>query len=149
MPSFTRNINLISRCGNAYRADGLAETGLSGAHYFYIIALCNCPGISQDQLARRLYLNKSSVTRAITVLERDGFVRRVPHAEDKRILLLYPTEKAEALLPRVREVAQRWNAFLLSDLSDEERESFLATVEKISKKARSYIDENHKEEDEE
>lgn len=147
MPSFTRNINLISRCGNAYRGDGLAETGLSGAHYFYIIALCNCPDISQDQLAKRLYLNKSSVTRAIATLERDGFVERIPHAEDKRILLLHPTEKALAVLPRVREVARGWNEFLLADLSEDERNTFLATLEKISHKARSYIDGRPKEDD--
>lgn len=147
MPSFTRNINLISRCGNAYRGDGLEGSGLSAAHYFYILALCNRPGISQEQLARRLYLNKSSVARAIATLERDGFVERVPNAEDKRVLLLHPTEKALALLPRVREVSQCWNEFLLSDLSDEEREAFLATLEKISRKARSYIDERPEEDD--
>ena len=147
MPSFTRNINLISRCGNAYRGDGLEGSGLSAAHYFYILALCNCPGISQEQLARRLYLNKSSVARAIATLERDGFVERVPNAEDKRVLLLHPTEKALALLPRVREVSQRWNVFLLSDLSDEEREAFLITLEKVSRKARSYIDERPEEDD--
>ena len=141
MPSFTRNINLISRCGNVYRADGLADSGLSAAHYFYILAICNNPDISQDQLARLLYLNKSSVTRAITVLEGDGFVERVPHAEDKRVTLLRPTEKALALVPRVREVAKGWNQFLLSDLADEERETFLATLEKVSAKAQSYIDE--------
>ena len=140
MPSFTRNINLISRCGSAYRGDGLEGSGLSSAHYFYLLAICNHPDVSQDQLAKFLYLNKSSVTRAIATLERDGFVERVPHAEDKRVLLLRPTERALALLPRVREVARGWNDFLLSDLSDEERETFLATLEKISQKARSYID---------
>lgn len=147
MPSFTRNINLISRCGNAYRGDGLAGSGLSAAHYFYILAICNHPDVSQDYLAKRLYLNKSSVTRAITTLERDGFVTRVPHPEDKRVLLLHPTEKALSLLPRVREVARGWNEFLLADLSDGEREAFLATLEKISRKARSYIDERPEEDD--
>ena len=141
MPSFTKNIHLISRCGSAYRAEGLAGSGLSHAHYFYILALCNNPGISQEQLARRLYLNKSSVTRAIAILERDGFVRRETHAEDKRVLLLYPTEKAEALLPRVRLVARGWNDFLLADLEAGEREQFLATLEKVTAKAQSYIDE--------
>ena len=147
MPSFTRNINLISRCGSVYRGDGLEGSGLSSAHYFYILAICSHPGVSQDQLAKVLYLNKSSVTRAIATLERDGFVERVPHAEDKRVLLLHPTKKALEVLPRVREVAREWNDFLLSDLPEAERESFLATLEKISQKARSYIDGRPKEDD--
>ena len=148
MPSFTRNINLISRCGNAYRGEGLAGSGLSASHYFYVLAICNHPDISQDQLARRLYLNKSSVARAVATLERDGFVERVPHAEDKRVLLLRPTERALTLLPRVREVARGWNEFLLSDLEEGERDAFLATLEKISQKAMSYIDERPKEDEE-
>ena len=56
-------------------------------------------------------------------------------------MLLYPTEQAEALLPRVRLVARGWNDFLLSDLAEEERAQFLATLEKVTAKAQSYIDE--------
>ena len=140
MPSFTKNINLISHCGSAYRAEGLAGSGLSHAHYFYILALCNNPGISQEQLARRLYLNKSSVTRAIAALEENGFVQRRPCEEDKRVTRVYPTDKATEILPEVRRIARAWNDFLLSELEENERQQFLTTLDKITKKAQSYID---------
>lgn len=140
MPSFTRNINVISRCAHAYRSDSLEGSGLGPSHYFYIMLACAEPGISQDQIARKLYINKSSVTRAIAALEENGFVERRPCEEDKRITRVYPTSKAQDILPEVRRIARAWNAFLLSELEEEEKANFLTTLEKITQKAQSYID---------
>ena len=142
MPSFTKNINTISRCAHAYRSDSFGGSGLGPSHYFYVLQICNNPGISQEQLAKNLYINKSSVTRAIDALEENGFAKRHGCDADKRITLVYPTEKAMEMLPTVKQIADSWNQFLLSDLSDEERDQFLATLEKVTKKAQSYIDLN-------
>jgi len=49
---------------------------------------------SQAEMARQLNVNKSSVTRQLAVLEEKGYIRREPAAADKRILLVYPTQKA-------------------------------------------------------
>ena len=140
MPSFTRNVNIISRCAHAYRSDILEPLGLGASHYFYIFLVCAEPGITQDQLAHRLYTNKSSVTRAIATLEENGFVQRRVPEEDKRVTKVYPTQKAESILPEVRRIARAWNNFLLSELDEGEKNNFLSTLEKISKKAQSYID---------
>ena len=140
MPSFTRNINVISRCAHAYRSDRLEGSGLGPSHYFYILLTCAEPGISQEQMAKRLYINKSSVTRAIATLEENGFVERRPCEEDKRVTRIYPTDKATGILPKVRRIARAWNDFLLSELEEDERQQFLTTLEKITKKAQSYID---------
>ena len=140
MPSFTRNINVISRCAHAYRSDSLEGSGLGPSHYFYIMQVCANPGISQEQLAKNLYINKSSVTRAIAALEENGFVQRRPCEEDKRVTRVYPTDKATEILPEVRRIARAWNDFLLSELEETERQQFLTTLDKITKKAQSYID---------
>ena len=141
MPSFSRNINVISRCASAYRADRFEGYGISSAHYFYIIAICKNPGISQDKLAKKLYINKSSVARVLQVLETDGFITRAQSDTDRRITLVYPTKKSEELLPTVLTVSHDWESFLFEDIDEKEREVFLATLEKISKKASGYVDE--------
>ncbi len=142
MPSFTRNINVISRCAHAYRADCLADSGLGEAHYFYILRICSEPGISQDALAKSLYINKSSVTRALTTLEENGFVTRTPSPDDRRVVCVYPTERAHGVLPLVRRISRAWNQFLLSELDEEEKAAFLATLEKVTGRARQYIDDH-------
>ena len=141
MPTFSRNINVISRCASAYRADRFEGSGISASHYFYIIAICKNPGISQDKLAKKLYINKSSVARVLQTLESDGFITRTQSETDRRITLVYPTEKAESLMPMIREAVRGWESFLLCALDEDERERFLATLEKITQRAASYVDE--------
>lgn len=141
MPSFSRNINVISRCASTYRADKLDGYGISSAHYFYILAVCRTPGISQDKLAQRLYINKSSVARVLQTLESDGFITRCQNEIDRRETLVYPTKKAEEILPIIREAAKSWEDFLFSGFNDDERETFMVMLEKLCKKAASYVEE--------
>lgn len=135
MASLTRRINIISRCSTAHRAAQLKDTGLKGAHHGYILALCRNPGMSQDQIARRIYINKSNVTRHLTQLERNGFVERIQSESDKRVTLVYPTRKAYDILPRVAAVSREWNAYLTEDFSEEEMEQFTAMLDCIVKRA--------------
>ena len=63
------------------------------------------------------------------------------HSEtDKRVTLVYPTEKMLAIYPKVKEIATKWNEYLSADLTEEERELFQKTLEKISARAQTYID---------
>lgn len=135
MPSFMRQINVIGRCSAMVRNQKLADTGLTGWHYSYILTLCRNPGQSQEHLARHIYINKSNVTRHLTQLEKNGYVERRQSEEDKRVMLVYPTEKAYEVLPRVREVVRSWNSFLTEDFTPEEMEQFNSMLERITRKA--------------
>ena len=141
MPSLSKDINVISRCAHAYRTDALNSCGLSACHYFYIFNICANPGISQDGLAKRLYLNKSSVARALSQLEADGFVERRQSDSDKRVTCVFPTERAKEILPFVKKTAKAWNEFLLSCLTPDEQNALMSSLEKICKKAQSYVNE--------
>ncbi len=140
MPTLSRNINVISRCAAAYRAEGLEGSGISAAHYFYILAIGKNPGISQDKLAKKLYINKSSVARALQILEGDGFIERRQSETDRRITLVYPTKKGEELLPFISKISGDWNNFLFGALDENEQELFGALLDKVAKRAASYVD---------
>ena len=140
MPSLSRNINVISRCASAYRAEKLEGSEISAALYFYIIAICKNPGISQDKLAKKLYINKSSVARALQTLENDGFIRRAQSETDRRMTLVYPTQKAEDIFPLICEVSLEWNRYLFEALDESEKEIFSELIEKIAKRATDYVD---------
>ena len=145
MSTLSRNINVISRCASAFRAEKLERLGISPSHYFYILAICKNVGISQDRLAKKLYLNKSSVARALQALEADGLVTRKHSETDRRITLVYPTEKAEALLPEIKQTAEEWNDFLFGALDGDERQQFTCLLQKITARAESYVDEKTEE----
>lgn len=140
MTHILRQINTISRCAGLFRADKLENGELGSCHHSYIIAICKNPGITAEELSRRLCVNKSNVARTLSYLEEKGYVERERSQEDKRAFLCYPTEKMLRVLPRVGEIVAEWNRLLTSELSEEELSAFAATLDKIAIKARECIE---------
>ena len=136
----TRRINILSRCQNLFRSARLKDTGLTAPYYNYVLPICRTPGLSQEQLARRVYFDKYNVTRHLSRLEQDGYVQRLPSQEDKRVMLVYPTEKMLALLPEVRRSITDWDEYLFDALTPEELAQFDAILEKITQRAQEYVD---------
>ena len=72
MPSVMRKINVISRCMRLYREAQMPDCDLSGGQHSFVYAICSHPGYSQDQLAKHVCVNKSTVTRTLNQLEKNG-----------------------------------------------------------------------------
>ncbi len=140
MSEITRSIMEIARCSAQYKAEMLAPFGLKGFHSSYLEEICADPGISQDQLAQRICLNKSNVARQAAVLEEDGFISRRPSPSDKRVMELYPTEKTLALLPRILGITSRWEQCLTSALPDSERAQITALLQQMKGKASTWME---------
>lgn len=141
MPSISRYINIISRCGSMYRSERLKDTDLGTAHHTYLFTICRNPGISQDQLAKMIYINKSNVTRNLAVLEKNGYIERRPSETDKRVMLVFPTKKAEDTLPLLREIICDWNKLVAEDFTEEELEQLRSMLARIAERATGYADE--------
>ena len=133
-----RYINIVSRCASMWRSDKLEGTELGDQHYPYILTVCRNPGISQDAIARKLFINKSNVTRSLSYLETHGFVTREQSSEDRRITLVYPTAKAEEILPTIRTIIRGWNAYITEGFTEEELEMYMDMTERLAAKAADY-----------
>ena len=140
MSQIIKDITEIARCGAQYRLDYLAPMGLKACHASYLTEICAQPGISQDQLARRICINKSNVTRQVAVLEEEGFITRTPSSSDKRVTELYPTQKALDLLPRLSCILRHWEAEITGDLTEEELEQLSALLAKMKSHATRYME---------
>ena len=140
MSQIIRDITEIARTGSQYRTDRLAPMGLKACHASYLTVICDCPGISQDGLARRIYINKSNVARQAAVLEEEGFILRRPSAVDKRVMELYPTQKALDLLPQIREILRRWETYITEDLSQEEQELLSSLLTRMKSRSALYME---------
>ncbi len=140
MTSFMRQINVISRCATMFRANKYKEKelGIGAGHSSYIMILCRRPGISQDALAKRICVNKSNVTRHLAQLEKNGYVERKQSETDKRVILVYPTEKAYAIVEEVRGVSNEWKQYLMEDFSADEIEMLTDMLHRMAKKAADY-----------
>lgn len=141
MSQINRDILEIARCEVQYRTDNLAPLGLKSCHASYLLEICACPGISQDRLARRIYINKSNVARQAAILEEEGFIVRTPSAGDKRVMELYPTEKAISLEPQLRDMLRNWEACITADLTREELDQLAALLAKMKVRSAVYMEE--------
>ena len=142
MPYIMKTMNEIVRCGMQYRNNRLAPFGLKSSHASYLLEICRNPGISQDNLAKRICFNKSNIARQIAVLEEDGFVLRKASAEDKRVMELYPTEKTLELMPQIRQVLGDWRGYLMEGLTEEEIRVLDKALESMRAKAGQWVEEN-------
>ena len=140
MSQIIRDITEISRCGAQYRTDRLAPMGLKACHASYLTEICDCPGISQEKLAGRICINKSNVARQAAVLEEEGFITRIPSPSDKRVLQLYPTQKALDIMDDIRGILVCWEDCIGQDLSEAEKQVLSGLLAKMKTRAAAYME---------
>lgn len=140
MNSIIRNISVIFRYGIQYRSAKYAPFGIKACQSPYIIEVCTNPGISQDGLAKCICLNKSNVARQVAILEEEGFLLRCPSPTDKRVTQVYPTKKAQQLLPKLLELTAAWQDCLTQDLTGEERELLAQVLAKMRLRAKEQVE---------
>ena len=135
MDSMMKAIKRVSRCFTLYRGRCLEAEGINGYQHSYLLRICEQPGLTQEELAKAIFVNKSNVTRQLALLEQSGYVARMPNQTDRRQMEVYPTEKARALYPKVRQVAVEWEAALLEGLSETERDELAVLLQKMAVRA--------------
>ena len=140
MTQLIRDITEITRAGAEYKTAALAPYGLKGCHASYLAEICANPGISKDRLAQRICINKSNVARQAAILEEEGFIARKPSQADKRVMELYPTEKTLTLMPEITDILNKWEDFLLADLSDTEVEQVHSVLQRMRDKASGWME---------
>lgn len=134
-----KNLNTITRCASLYRDAELSDHALSGYQAPYLPEICANPGITQDQLAQRLHVNRSSVTRQLLLLEEKGFITRERCEEDRRAIKVYPTEKMLEVLPVVRETFRGWHALITNGLTAEELNLLENLADRLARKAEDLV----------
>ena len=141
MPGTMKTLNNISRCQSMYRKKTIAAEDLCPNHYAFVLTICHEPGHSQDELARALCLDKSTVARTLAHLENHGYITRIPNEKDKRQYLVQPTEKMLNIYPKVRLANREWNARLTENVSPDELEVFHKVLSLMDKNAKRIADE--------
>lgn len=131
MKDLLKLISITDRHNKIYLDKKLKDIGLNSSQHFYIIKIYENPGITQDKLIDIIHLNPSNITRALCQLEKLGFIKRVAKKDDKRTYNLYPTDKALEIYPKINKIIDDWKSFLLSNFSEEEKESLLKLTKKL------------------
>ncbi len=71
--------------------------GVTLGMWYFLRVLWTEDGITQSELSQRVGTMEPTTLSAIRDMERNDLVRRVPHAEDRRKINIYMTDKGQAL----------------------------------------------------
>jgi DNA-binding MarR family transcriptional regulator len=109
----------VMRLSRRLRHQRVDET-LSPTEMSVLGTLTRCGTATPGELARKEHVQPPSMTRIVAMLESKGLVRREPHPEDRRQVVVSRTERAEAILDESRRRRNVWLAQLTEGLDDEE-----------------------------
>lgn len=73
----------------------------------------------------------------------NGYIRSETDPEDRRSKLLFPTEKAEAIYPRVIEYLDGWNESLTGTLNPQDQETLIRLLRHLSSSATERVREKN------
>ncbi|HEX6912081.1 MAG TPA: MarR family transcriptional regulator [Longimicrobium sp.] len=96
--------------------------------------------LTLNQLAARLYLDKSTASRVVDALEKKGYVRRQPNAEDRRALDLVATAAGRDLYARIDADILAGERALLAEFPSEVRQSMTRMIGQLSRAAAARVD---------
>lgn len=80
------------------------------------------------KIAERLIVSRASVTGLIDSLERRGYARRAPHHDDRRMLLVFPTDSGRQVADTFRPIVHRHQKMWLDALGDEDKARLIDTL---------------------
>ena len=80
-----RFIATLYRMATVYLGKELPALKIGAGQYIILAELFDEEGQSQDELTRRVYVNKANTARALNRLEEVGYVQRIPDESDQRI----------------------------------------------------------------
>ena len=117
-------ISILYRKSHIWLNSGCARYDLTAAQALVILIVCDFKMLTQDEITKRLSLDKSVIAKTVNKLLETGFLLRQTNARDKRTYDICPTEKAWEAYPVVKEEVERCFQRMTQRMTDEERETF-------------------------
>jgi DNA-binding MarR family transcriptional regulator len=102
-------------------------------------ALVRRGGMTLNDLAAQLYLDKSTASRVVDALERKGYVARMTHPQDRRAVLLEATKAGRALEEKIRGSILAQERELLARFAPEVRQAMTRLLRQLGRAAASNI----------
>ena len=108
-----------------------SRLNLTASQAFHLLSI-PFDGISMSNLAHKLGLDTSTLTRNVQVLARMGLVDRKPDNYDKRVIRLVLTNEGSKLLKSLEELLEDKNREVLEKIDLDDQENLLTVLEKLS-----------------
>lgn len=105
--------------------------GLSAAQWRAMVRLVKEEGLPQARLAELLEIEPISVSRLLDRMEEGGWIERRQDANDRRVRMIFPTDKSREAYDAVKSVAGELYEEALAGLPDEARQATIHGLKTI------------------
>jgi DNA-binding MarR family transcriptional regulator len=115
---------LIAQISKAHRGcagDALAGVGLYPGQEMFLLQLWDHNGMTLSQLAEKMCVQPSTITKMLARMEKAGLVERRMDAEDSRVSRVYLTEQSQYLQNAVEQAWDNLEERTIANFSTEER----------------------------
>ena len=128
------NTNALARKLNARWDAAFAKFDLAPSHGYLVRLVLAEPGQSQQALANEMRLERSTVTRFITHLEKKGLLERRASPESEREKAIYPTKQALAIQADLEALGDELYATMCQTLGKKNVQAFVASIRETAEK---------------
>ncbi|STX42818.1 transcriptional regulator [Legionella donaldsonii] len=94
---------------------------ITHAYTYFLMELYNQDGLTQAEMHKRIGIEQPTAVRTLDRMERDGFILRKPSSDDRRVVLIYLTEKAQHCKKEIDQCAVQLNELALLGFNEEEK----------------------------
>lgn len=120
--------------------DSICCHGVSVTQSHALTALARGGGLTLNELAGELYLEKSTASRVVKGLQEKGYVERSPHPDDGRALQLDLTPEGRRLHEKISDELIEEQRRLLADFDSDVRKSMIRLVDRLERAATSRVE---------
>ena len=115
---------------NALIRNAASQLNLTASQAFHLLSIPH-DGIPMSQLAHKLGLDTSTLTRNIQKLEKMELIKRCQDPYDKRVQKTVLTEKGEEMIELLDESLQKMNNTFMEHIDLDSQENITDILEKI------------------
>jgi len=128
------NTNVLSRKLSARWDDAYSEFDLTAPHAYLLKFVLKNPGLNQKEIADELQLNKSTITRFISVSEKKGLIERGKSKDGVKVHGVMPTYQARAITKELDNTRNELYAEISELVGDEKLETFIQVARLMNTK---------------
>lgn len=131
MRGILREIGTIYRILDSISNVEFKAFDLAKGQYAYLVRICEHPGIIQERISEMLKIDRATASRAIQKLEIAELIIKRSDDFNKKIQLLYPTQRGLELFDILKSEETYSNEVALKGLSEEERDTLIGLLQRV------------------
>jgi MarR family transcriptional regulator, transcriptional regulator for hemolysin len=116
------------------------NVGVTLSQWRVVASLVQQPGLTQKEIADKVGVEGATLVPIIDKMEKEGLLKRKTDSKDRRVNRIYLTPKADSLWNSMIECAIHIRKVSTKDISEDELETTLETLHKISKNLSTYFE---------